>query len=153
GNARLNDPWGVAVDNIGTVYVSDQGANLIRQVSIYTGLISTVAGGGPIAENLGDGGPATGKPLINPFGGAGAGGCKLYIADSGRHSVRQAYPLLLSATASPAVGAAAAISVTGGSGSGAVSLAQTSGSSNCSLNASSGALTLTNAGTCGFTAA
>ena len=53
--AQLANPQGVALDAIGTLYISDTGNNRIRMVG-HTGLISTLAGGG--TGLLGDGGPA-----------------------------------------------------------------------------------------------
>jgi len=79
--ARLSNPSSVAVDAAGDLYIADSGNYRVRKVSASTGVISTIAGNGTIA-NTGDGGPATSAALIgqtitldgsgNLFVGAGA---------------------------------------------------------------------------------
>ena len=59
-SARLWDPWGVAVDGTGNVFVADGGNTRIRKVS-PSGIITTVAGDGgfdSLFSFSGDGGPA-----------------------------------------------------------------------------------------------
>ncbi len=58
--ARLNQPIGIAVDNIGNLYIADNANFRIRKVDT-AGIITTVAGMGGIFGfgNSGDGGPAT----------------------------------------------------------------------------------------------
>ena len=65
--AQLNNPFGVAVDAAGNVYIADTYNNRIRKVSIGTGIISTIAGTGS-ATYGGDNGPATSAFLQNPRG-------------------------------------------------------------------------------------
>ncbi len=55
--ASLDRPSGVAVDNVGNIYIADAGNGRIRKVD-SRGIISTVAGTGSWGES-GDGGPAT----------------------------------------------------------------------------------------------
>jgi sugar lactone lactonase YvrE len=58
--ARICAPSGVAVDeSTGTLYLSDNSAQVIRAVNLATGVISTIAGGGPNQAPYGDGGPAS----------------------------------------------------------------------------------------------
>jgi hypothetical protein len=45
--ARLSSPCGVAVDSAGNLYIADSGSDRIRKVTT-SGIISTVAGNGPI---------------------------------------------------------------------------------------------------------
>ncbi len=45
-SAQLNEPYGVAVDSSGNVYIADTGNRRIRRVTISTGNISTFAGTG-----------------------------------------------------------------------------------------------------------
>jgi hypothetical protein len=56
-SAQLKDPFGVAVDSSGNVYIADYGNQRIRKVD-PTGEISTFAGNG-ISGYSGDGGAAT----------------------------------------------------------------------------------------------
>ncbi|HWB31806.1 MAG TPA: Ig-like domain repeat protein [Acidobacteriaceae bacterium] len=42
--ATLNSPYGVAVDSVGNVYISDTNNDIIREVNAQTGLIDTIAG-------------------------------------------------------------------------------------------------------------
>ena len=44
-NAELNDPYGVAVDATGNLFIADTGNNVIRKVGT-NGIITTVAGNG-----------------------------------------------------------------------------------------------------------
>ncbi|MFF2728784.1 RICIN domain-containing protein [Streptomyces sp. NPDC058008] len=85
--ARLNGPFGVAVDRAGVLYVAEYNNHLVRKVTT-DGVISKVAGTGA-AGFKGDGGPAVSAQLNRPYGVAvdGAGG--LYITDSDNHRVRK----------------------------------------------------------------
>ncbi|HTB30793.1 MAG TPA: hypothetical protein VK808_02135, partial [Bacteroidia bacterium] len=71
--AELAEPWGVAQNGSGTLYIADYSNNRIREVN-SSGIISTVAGNG-VYGYTGDGGPATaaevGEPIavaFDPFG-------------------------------------------------------------------------------------
>jgi sugar lactone lactonase YvrE len=55
--ARLNQPYGIAVDAAGNVYIADELNYRVRKVT-PAGVISTVAGNGTSGDK-GDGGPAT----------------------------------------------------------------------------------------------
>ena len=59
-SARLNNPFGIALDSSGNIFIGDQTNFRIRKVDT-SGIITTVAGGGP--GGLGDGGPATSAKL------------------------------------------------------------------------------------------
>ncbi len=84
-SAQLNQPWGVAVDSAGSLYIADEGANLVLKVA--GGVISTVAGNGT-AGNSGDDGPATAGQLNAPMGIAVDSAGNLYIADSKNYRIR-----------------------------------------------------------------
>lgn len=62
-SAKIKLPEGVAVDANGNLYIADSGNGRIRKVDVSTGMITTVAGGGPPVAmrrtNTGDGGLAT----------------------------------------------------------------------------------------------
>jgi uncharacterized protein (TIGR03437 family) len=72
-SARLDSPWGVAVDSAGNVYIADSANHRVRKVS-PAGVITDFAGSGERGHD-GDGGPATRARLDSPSGVAvdGAG--------------------------------------------------------------------------------
>ncbi|MFE9135463.1 RICIN domain-containing protein [Streptomyces sp. NPDC007355] len=86
-SAQLNNPFGLAVDSAGVLYVAEYNGHRVRRITA-DGRISTVAGTGT-AGSKGDGGPATSAQLNRPQAVAvdDAGG--LYIADSNNHRVRK----------------------------------------------------------------
>jgi trimeric autotransporter adhesin len=78
---------GIAVDNIGNVYLSDQGNSRVRVIN-KSGIVSTYAGTGTNGYN-GDGGPANLAQINQPWGVAlDHTGC-LYIADDGNNRIRK----------------------------------------------------------------
>ena len=79
-SASLFDPNGVCVDTSGNVYIADDGNNRIRKVTVSTGIITTIAGGGTFG--LGDGGPATSAVLEAPVGVCVDASGNIYIADN-----------------------------------------------------------------------
>ena len=87
-SAQLSNPYGVAADLSGNLYIADTGNNRSRRVSI-NGIITTVAGNGTSGYS-GDGGLATSAELNNPVDVAADGSGNLYIADSFR--VRKVSP-------------------------------------------------------------
>src|SRR5258708_4842439 len=66
GGARVNSPYGVALDNSGNVLIADSANHRIRRVDTMTGIITTVAGNGT-AGLIGDGGPATHASFHDPW--------------------------------------------------------------------------------------
>ena len=65
--AFLNTPVAVALDPAGNIYIGDTSNNRVREVSITTGLINTIAGGN--GESLtGDGSSALSSNLYGPYG-------------------------------------------------------------------------------------
>lgn len=85
--AQLNWPRAVVVDTNGNVYVADTNNNAVRVMWAATGIITTVAGGGP-APFCGDSGPATLACLSSPAGVALDAQGNLYIADFTNNRVR-----------------------------------------------------------------
>ena len=84
--ATLNEPYGLAVDTGGNIYVSDSSGARIQMIDTH-GIITTVAGTGE-AGYAGDGGPATEATLDEPYGLAVDATGNLYIADVGNGVVR-----------------------------------------------------------------
>jgi uncharacterized protein (TIGR03437 family) len=84
--AQLYDPWSVAADSAGNLYIADTFANRIRKVS--KGVITTVAGTG-IQGFSGDNGPATSAALSSPLAIAVDSAGSLYIADNGNNRIRK----------------------------------------------------------------
>lgn len=84
--AWFSDPYGVAVDAAGNVYITDSIA--VRKVA-PTGIISTVAGRG---SSTAEGVPATSASLLGVRGVAVTPTGVLYLVESGRHRVRKISP-------------------------------------------------------------
>jgi hypothetical protein len=84
--AQLYDPFSVAVDSSGNVFLADYFNNRIREIVKATGNIITVAGTGSGGYS-GDGGPATSATLANPSGVAVDASGNLFIADN--HRIRE----------------------------------------------------------------
>jgi hypothetical protein len=89
-NAKLNNPFGVAVDAMGNVYIADAGNNRIRKVEVSTGIISTVAGNGIIGYS-GDGSLATQATINNPYGVFVDIYNSIYIADTDNSRIRKVF--------------------------------------------------------------
>ena len=85
-SASLFNPYGVAVDSAGNLYIADTNNNRVRKVS--GGLITTVAGNGKEGFS-GDAGLATNAALFNPYGVAVDLAGNLYISDTGNARVRK----------------------------------------------------------------
>jgi sugar lactone lactonase YvrE len=85
--AQLNQPFDVAYDAAGNLYVSDTGNHRIRRIDAKNGTISTVAGSGKKGFS-GDGGPATQALLDEPYGICLDDRGNLYFADRLNRRVR-----------------------------------------------------------------
>ena len=88
--AQLNQPYGVAVDAAGNVYVADYGNNRVRKIAT-DGTISTVAGNGQ-QKLAGDGVPAASSPIMTPRNVAVDANGNLYISEFQGHRVRKLAP-------------------------------------------------------------
>ena len=86
----------VAVDASGNIFIADFNNYRIRRIDAETGIISTVAGRGPVFGGggafSGDGGPATEARLDLPGGVAVGSDGTLYISDTGNNRVRAVDP-------------------------------------------------------------
>lgn len=88
--ASLYEPYGLAVDAAGNLYIADSANNRVRRVAA-NGIISTVAGNGTAGVS-GDGGPATSAELNRPFAVAVDAGGNLFIADYNNWRIREVTP-------------------------------------------------------------
>jgi trimeric autotransporter adhesin len=89
--ALINHPVGIATDAAGNVYFSDEGNNMVRKITVTTGIISKVAGSGT-AGYTGDGGAATLARLNQPKMIAIDASGNVLIADWLNHSIRKVTP-------------------------------------------------------------
>ena len=85
-SATLNEPWDVAVDSTGCIYIADRLNNRVRKVNT-AGTISTLAGTG-IAGFSGDGGAASAAQLSSPMGVGIDSSDNVYICDTSNNRVR-----------------------------------------------------------------
>jgi DNA-binding beta-propeller fold protein YncE len=85
--ARLNEPYGIAIDRAANVYIADRHNHCVRRVEGASGMITTLAGNGATGFS-GDGGPASRAGMVEPNGLAldPAHG-RLFIADVADHRV------------------------------------------------------------------
>jgi large repetitive protein len=86
--ADLDQPYSVAVDGAGNLYIAESGHDRIRKVTASTGLISTLVGNGS-AEYSGDNGPASKATLNTPTSVTLDGAGNVYIADTGNNAIRK----------------------------------------------------------------
>lgn len=85
--AKLDEPYGLAIDKEGSLYFADRLNRRVRVVDGKTGVISTVAGDGSRTYS-GDGGPGGKAGLVEPNSVALDGKGRLYIADVAGHRIR-----------------------------------------------------------------
>ena len=85
-SAALSNPYGIAVDSAGNVYIADTSNCVVRKVS--GGVITTVAGASACGFS-GDNGPATSAQLDTPSGVALDSAGNLYIADTSNSRIRK----------------------------------------------------------------
>jgi DNA-binding CsgD family transcriptional regulator len=89
--ALLDQPVGLAVDQLGDLYIADSGNNCIRKVDANR-VISRVAGSCGFSGDSGDGRPALEARLKFPFGVAVGRNRTIFIADTGNNRVREITP-------------------------------------------------------------
>ncbi len=89
--ATIKSPHGITLDNAGNVYFGDYEAyNVIRKVTVSTGIISTVAGIGSTSGGYnGDNIQATAARLYDPWGIVLDSYGNLYISDLYNHRLRK----------------------------------------------------------------
>lgn len=88
--ASLWNPYSVALDAAGNLYIADSENNAIRKVTKATGIISTIAGLGPDQPGYsGDGGSAVSAKINSPNGIAVDANGNIYFSDNGNHLIRK----------------------------------------------------------------
>lgn len=89
-SASFNNPYAVATDASGNIYVADQYNHSIRKIDRATGMITTIAGMGPGHPGYsGDNGPATSAMLNMPRSVTVDNTGTIYISDTGNHVIRK----------------------------------------------------------------
>jgi hypothetical protein len=86
-SAELYNPYGIAVDSKGSVYITDYIEHVVRRVT--GGVITTIAGIGGLQGYSGDGGPATSALLWGPTAVAVDPTGNVFIADTNNCRVRE----------------------------------------------------------------
>ena len=118
-SAHLNNPWGIALDGGGNLYIADTQNQVIRKVSAG-GSISTIAGNYTLGPGYsGDGSPATSAQLRYPWAVAVDGAGNLYISDAGNSVVRKVTPAGIISTVAGNYALGAGYSGDGGPATGA----------------------------------
>ena len=85
-NAHFRNPWSVAVDSTGNVYVADKSNFTIRQIT-PTGRVSTFAGFPGIPGDTD--GPGSYARFRDPHGVAVDSAGNIYVADTGNNAIRK----------------------------------------------------------------
>jgi sugar lactone lactonase YvrE len=87
-SVSFNSPLGIAVDNVGNIYVADYENNLVRKIT-QAGMVSTLAGSGAKGANDGLDTAAT---FNLPEALAVDAADNIYVADNGNNLIRKVTP-------------------------------------------------------------
>lgn len=89
-DATLKEPWGIAVDGEGNLFIADQGNGRVRMVDTR-GVITTIAGSGYFSVRSAEGGPATGIKLMTPAAICVDKGGTVYFIDRTMYRIFKLY--------------------------------------------------------------
>ncbi len=87
GLAQLSQPYGLALDPSGNLYIADYGNQRVRRIGT-DGMITTVAGNGQTGSD-GDGGPAISAQMLSPRNLAIDTAGNIYVSEFQGHTVRR----------------------------------------------------------------
>jgi hypothetical protein len=87
-SAELSAPQRLALDNLGNIYIVDNGNSRVRKITISTGIITTIAGTGTVGYT-GDGGLATSATFNDICGVVLDNSGNVYIADANNNVIRE----------------------------------------------------------------
>ena len=86
--AELHNPYGIAVDTAGNLYIADVDNERIRKITTSTDIITTIAGNGT-SGFYGDDGPSVNAQLSEPIGVSVDNLGNVFIADSYNERIRE----------------------------------------------------------------
>jgi streptogramin lyase len=110
--ARFTDPYGIAVDSGGNLYIADTSNNAIRKIT-SAGVVTTLAGGGAQGSTDGTG---TSARFSEPRGVAVDSSGNVYVADYGNSTIRK---ITSAGVVTTLAGTAGSVGSTDGSGTAA----------------------------------
>lgn len=89
-SATLNNPYGVALDSSGNLFIADTSNCVIREVSASNGNISTIAGDNTVGCGYsGDGASPTSAQFNQPWGVAVDSSGNIFVADYNNSAIRE----------------------------------------------------------------